>query len=82
MRKEVSEEIGGVVDAAGWSGVELEGEIYLEKSLLPSFAFPVMSVEVSFYQTPSFLSNESRYPVLRPNSSVCPIPFHCAILRE
>jgi len=34
-------------NTAGWSGVELDGEIHLEKSLLPSFAFPVMSVEVS-----------------------------------
>jgi len=46
MRKEVETD-GETVDAAGWSGVELEGEIHLEKSLLPSFKFPVMSVEVS-----------------------------------
>jgi len=66
MRKEV-EAVGETVDDAGWSGVELDGEIYLEKSLLPSFTFPVMSVTVSVFihhQILSFqLNSDAQYSV-------------------
>jgi len=40
-------EKGADVDAQGWGSWELEGEIYLERTLIPTFHFAMMTVEVS-----------------------------------
>lgn len=47
------EDQGATVDGEGWGSCELEGEIYLERTLIPTFHFAMMTVEVS-HRFPTF----------------------------